>query len=95
MAAESKLTSSPIGGLLPTSLIAESHWRRTCHGGRRQNADQDLGTMELRDDADACSFGDGVIRDMMSTEAGFYIGWTLDIFEEECALPSVPFVIAN
>jgi hypothetical protein len=51
--------------------------------------------MELRDDADACSFGDGVIRDVMGTEAGCYIGWTLDIFEEERALPSVPFVIAN
>jgi hypothetical protein len=31
--------------------------------------------MEPRDDSDACSFGDGVIRDVMSTEAGFYIGW--------------------
>src|SRR2546423_1196462 len=52
---------------------------------------EDLGTMDLRDDADARSFGDGVIRDVMRTDAAFYAGWTLDIAQEERVVASTPF----
>jgi hypothetical protein len=45
----------------------------------------------LADDADAQSFADGVIRDLMETHAGFYSAWTLDITERYRAVASIPF----
>jgi hypothetical protein len=56
---------------------------------------EDLGSKEFRDDVEARAFGNRVIRDLTRTQAEFYVGWTLDIFEGERALRSVPFVAAN
>jgi hypothetical protein len=56
---------------------------------------EDLGSMEFRDDVEACAFGNQVIRDLIGTRAEHYYGWTLDIAEGERALPSIPFVPAN
>jgi hypothetical protein len=52
---------------------------------------EDPGVMELVDDADAQSFANGVIRDLMQSHAGFYFGWTLDITDNYRALASIPF----
>jgi hypothetical protein len=52
---------------------------------------EDLGHMELRDDADALSFGRGVIRDLMRTNAKLHAGWTMDIAEDDRAVASFPF----
>jgi hypothetical protein len=52
---------------------------------------EDLGTMELIDDADAQSFANGVIRDLMRTHAGFYSRWTMQITEDNRPIVSIPF----
>jgi hypothetical protein len=56
---------------------------------------EELGSMDLIDDADAHAFGNRLIKDLTETQADFYVGWTLDIAEGERALPSIPFVVAN
>ena len=52
---------------------------------------EDLGSMDLRDDADAQSFASRVIRDMMGTCARFYSGWTMDITAHNRAVASIAF----
>jgi hypothetical protein len=56
---------------------------------------EDLGAMELADDADAKSFANSVIRDLMETHAGFYSAWTLDITEAHRVVASIPFVVGE
>src|SRR3981081_2925868 len=56
---------------------------------------EDLGSMEFRDEVEARAFANQVIRDLIETQAELYLGWTLDIYEGERALPSIPFVTAN
>ena len=52
---------------------------------------EDLGSRDMRNDADAQSFGYGVIRDLMQTDAGSYFGWTMDITAHNRAVVSIPF----
>jgi hypothetical protein len=52
---------------------------------------EDLGVMELVDDADAEAFANGVIRDLMEDHARFYFGWTMDITEAHRVVASIPF----
>jgi hypothetical protein len=73
--------------------MAMPHYRFVAYTSN-SNA-EDLGFMEFRDDAEACAFGNQVIRDLIGTRAEHYYGWTLDIAEGERALPSIPFVPAN
>ena len=58
--------------------------------GERQRA-EDLGSMDLLDDAAAQSFGYGVIRDLMQTHTGLYFNWTMDITADNRAVASIPF----
>jgi hypothetical protein len=51
----------------------------------------DLGYMELADDAAALAFGEQVIRDSMEGDAEQYTGWTIDIAEGERTVASIPF----
>jgi hypothetical protein len=59
--------------------------------GESQRAEE-LGSMELADDADAKAFANRVIRDLMGTCARFYSGWTIDITEAYRVVASIPFV---
>jgi hypothetical protein len=52
---------------------------------------EDLGAMELADDAAAVDFGNGVIRDLMRRGAKQYTGWIMEIMEGQRAVGSVPF----
>jgi hypothetical protein len=52
---------------------------------------EDLGGMDLADDAAAVDFGNGVIRDLMHREATQYAGWTMEITEGSRPVGSVPF----
>jgi hypothetical protein len=51
----------------------------------------DLGYMELADDATALAFGAKVIRDSMEGDADQYAGWTIDIAEGQRTVGSIPF----
>ena len=51
----------------------------------------DLGYMELADDAAALAFGEKVIRDSMEGDAEQYTGWTIDITEGERTVGSIAF----
>jgi hypothetical protein len=66
------------------------YYRFMMYGDDHQRA-EDLGSMDLRDDAAAQSFGYGVIRDLMQTRAGSYFGWTMDITAVNRAVVSIPF----
>ena len=66
------------------------YYRFMMYGDDHQRA-EDLGSRDLRDDADAQSFGYGVIRDLMQTHAGSYFGWTMDITAHHRAVVSIPF----
>ena len=54
------------------------YYRFMMYGDDHRRA-EDLGSRDLRDDADAKSVGYRVIRDLMQTDAGSYFGWTMDI----------------
>jgi hypothetical protein len=66
-----------------------AYYRFVVHSDSQQA--EDLGAMEMADDADAQSFAEGVIRDLMETHAEFYFAWTLDITERYRAVASIPF----
>jgi hypothetical protein len=52
---------------------------------------ENLGGMELLDDATAIAFGNGVMRDLMHGGAKSYIGSILDITQDARAVGSVSF----
>jgi hypothetical protein len=54
-------------------------------------ATEDLGGMDLADDAAAVDFGIEVIRDLMQRWANQYTGWTMEIKEGDRAVGSVAF----
>jgi hypothetical protein len=60
------------------------------YGDDHQRA-EDLGSRDMRDDADAQSFGYRVIRDLIQTDARSYFGWTMDITARNRAVVSIPF----
>ena len=66
------------------------YYRFMMYGDDHQRA-EDLGSMDLRDDDAAQSFGYGVICDLMQTRAGSYFGWTMDITAANRAVVSIPF----
>ncbi len=66
------------------------YYRFMMYGDDHQRA-EDLGSKDLRDDADAQSFGYGVIRDLMQTHASSYFGWTMDITAHHRAVVGIPF----
>ena len=66
------------------------YYRFMMYGDDHQRA-EDLGSRDMRDDAEAQSFGYRVIRDLMQTDAGSYFGWTMDITARNRAVVSIPF----
>ena len=70
-----------------------AYYRFVVHGD--SNRGEDLGAMELDDDADAKSFANGVIRDLMETCAHFYFDWTMDITEAHRIVASIPFAVGE
>ena len=66
------------------------YYRFMVYGDDHQRT-EDLGSRDMRDDADAQSFGYRVIRDLMQTDAGFYFRWTMDITAANRAVVSIPF----
>jgi hypothetical protein len=66
------------------------YYRFMVYGDDHQRA-EDLGIRDMRDDADAQSFGYRVIRDLMQTDARSYFGWTMDITARNRAVVSIPF----
>jgi len=50
-----------------------------------------LGSMALADDGKALAFGKQVIRDLMREGAEQYVGWTMNVAEEERAVASIRF----
>jgi hypothetical protein len=52
---------------------------------------ENLGTMQLRDDANARSFGAGIIRGLMHSHPAVYGRWTLVVVEDNRAVANIPF----
>jgi Domain of unknown function (DUF6894) len=52
---------------------------------------EDLGGMDLPDDAEAVAFGKRIIRDLMDRAGEQYESWTMEIREGERAVRSLPF----
>jgi hypothetical protein len=52
---------------------------------------EDLGGMDLADDAEAVAFGKRIIRDLMDRAAEQYESWTMEIRESERVVRSLPF----
>jgi hypothetical protein len=50
-----------------------------------------LGSMGLADDGKALAFGKQVIRDLMREGAEQYVGWTMEVAQDERAVASIPF----
>jgi hypothetical protein len=52
---------------------------------------EELGCMMLVDDDAALAFGKQVIRDLLDNDDEHYIGWTLEITEDERRVASIGF----
>jgi hypothetical protein len=52
---------------------------------------EDLGGMDLANDAEAVAFGKRIIRDLMDRAAEQYDSWTMEIREGERAIRSLRF----
>ena len=51
----------------------------------------DAGAVELPDDMTARAFGQRIIEELSSGEAGEYFGWTLDIKDGDRLVAIIPF----